>query len=208
VFVNFGDGEYGTKWPAHHKSMDISGWEARYRSGESGNEQTPTALLVETIESLTPGTAIDLACGTGRNALYLAQKGWAVTAVDGAATAIQQLQSRSAALQLQITTQIADLAQPEFTLPPATFDLILIAYYLQRDLFEKARAALRPGGVMIAIVHTPETGEPWSSKRAAPGELQSFFSGWPLLWEYEGPSRDPAHRRPVAEVVARRPLSG
>jgi hypothetical protein len=59
--------------------------------------------------------------------------------------------------------------------------------------------------VVVAIVHTPEPGEAGSEKRAAPGELRGFFSGWEILWDYEGPSRDPAHRRPVAEIAARRP---
>jgi SAM-dependent methyltransferase len=87
---------------------------------------------------------------------------------------------------------------------PDAFDLILIAYYLERDLFAKVKTAVRPGGVVAAIAHTPEPGEKWSENRARPGELRGFFQDWELLWEYEGPSRDPAHRRPVAEIVARR----
>ena len=102
---------------------------------------------------------------------------------------------------------MADLTAPTFSLPPDAFDLILIAYYLQRDLFAKVKAAVRPGGVVVAIAHTPEPGEKWNEKRAAPGELREFFNDWELLWEYEGPSRDPAHRRPVSEIVTRRGVS-
>jgi len=187
--------------------MDIAGWEERYRSGESGKEESPTILLVETIQGLAPGTAIDLACGSGRNALYLAERGWNVTAVDGSDTAIRLVQQRAAARGLHVPTQVADLAAPEFTLLPETFDLILVAYYLQRDLFTKVKASVRPRGVVVAIVHTPEPGEAWSEKRARSGELREFFAGWELLWDYEGPSRDPAHRRPVAEIVARRRIA-
>lgn len=185
--------------------MDIAGWEERYRSGASGKEDTPTILLVETVEKLAPGAAIDLACGAGRNALYLAERGWQVTAVDGSATAIQLLQDRASARGLEVHTEVADLTAPDFTIQPDSFDLVLIAYYLQRDLFAKAKAAVRPGGVVVAIAHTPESGESWNEKRARPGELREFFRDWEILWEYEGPSRDPAHRRPVAEIVARRP---
>jgi SAM-dependent methyltransferase len=92
-------------------------------------------------------------------------------------------------------------------MPSDAFDLILIAYYLQRDLFAKVKMAVRPGGVVVAIAHTPEPSEKWTVKRAAPGELRGFFNDWELLWEYEGPSRDPAHRRPVAEIVAQRVVS-
>jgi SAM-dependent methyltransferase len=184
--------------------MDIAGWEEKYRSVDPGSEDAPTILLVEIAEKLAPGTAIDLACGTGRNALYLAERGWVVTAVDGSQTAIDLVRQRSAARDLQMRTEIADLTAPSFTMPADSFDLVLIAFYLQRDLFAKVKAALRPGGVVIAIAHTPEPGEKWSEKRARPDELRGFFSGSELLWEYEGPSRDPAHRRPVAEIAARR----
>lgn len=185
--------------------MDIAGWEQMYRSGERGSEDAPTVLLVETIERLPAGTAVDLACGAGRNAIYMAERGWAVTAIDGSVKAIELVQQRAAAHGVRVHTCVSDLTMPDFAMPPDTFDLVLIAYYLQRDLFAKAKAAVRPGGVLIAIVHTPEPGKEWSEKRAAPGELRAFFEGWDILWEYEGPSRDPAHKRPVAEVVAQRP---
>jgi tellurite methyltransferase len=184
--------------------MDIAGWEEKYRSEERGKEEAPTALVVEIAAKLATGSAIDLACGAGRNTLYLADLGWNVTAVDGSEKAIELVQLRSATRGLQVHTKVADLTAPDFTLQPAEFDLVLIAYYLQRDLLAKVKAAVRPSGVVVAIAHTPESGEKWSEKRAAPGELRNLFNGWELLWEYEGPSRDPAHRRPVAEIVARR----
>jgi SAM-dependent methyltransferase len=187
--------------------VDIAGWEEKYRSGERGAEDAPTILIVEIAKQLSPGTAIDLACGAGRNALYLAERGWMVTAVDGSETAVELVRRRSAARGLDVQTKRADLTAATFTMPPDAFDLILIGYYLQRDLFAKAKTAVHPGGVVVAIAHTPEPGEKWSEKRAAPGELRTFFNGWDLLWDYEGPSRDPAHRRPVAEIVARRIVS-
>lgn len=185
-------------------AMNIADWEEKYRSGERGSESAPTALLVEAAQDLEPGTAMDLACGTGRNALYLARLGWTVTAVDGSEKAIEMLGSRAAEGNLRIKTVAADLTDPAFEIPPDTFDLVLIAYYLQRDLFPKAKGAVRPGGLLAAIAHIPERDEDWNEKRAAPGELRSTFEDWEILWSYEGPSRDPAHRRPVAEIVARR----
>jgi tellurite methyltransferase len=186
-------------------AMDIAGWEQRYRSAARENDDAATPLVVELGEKLAPGKAVDLACGTGRNALYLAARGWSVMAVDGSQTAIDVLRQRATVRGLDVQSGVADLAAADFKPAQDAFDLVLIAYYLQRDLFAKVKAAVRPGGVVAAIVHTPEPGEPWSKKRARPGELWSFFDEWKILWDYEGPSRDPAHRRPVAEVVARRP---
>lgn len=183
--------------------MNITGWEERYRSSNREAQENPTALLVEATAELVPGKAIDLACGSGRNALYLAERGWSVTGMDGAKSAIELLQARAQERGLSVETKVADLTDAEFTLPPEAFDLVLIAYYLQRDLFANVKAAVRPGGIIIAIVHTPEAGEQWSEKRAAAGELRGLFIDWEILWYYEGPSRDPAHRRPVAEIVAR-----
>lgn len=187
----------------HDERMDIQDWEKRYRSGETGGEE-PTALLVERAAKLMPGSAIDLACGAGRNALYLAERGWSVTAVDGSAEAIQLLQTRGAERGLAVDARVADLTSADFTLAPNAFDLAVIAFYLQRDLFPKVKTAVRPGGLVLAIAHLPEAGEPWNEKRAASGELRRAFEGWEILWEYEGPSRDPAHKRPVAEIAARR----
>jgi SAM-dependent methyltransferase len=183
--------------------VDIAGWDKKYRSCESGEEVAPTILVQEISAKLAPGIAIDLACGAGRNALYLAEKGWQVTAVDGSQKAVELVRLRSAARGLRVHTAVADLTAADFAVPQDAFDLVLIAYYLRRDLFAKAKAAVRPGGVIAAIVHTPEPGEVCSEKRAAPGELRQFFNHWDVLWDYEGPSRDPAHRRPVAEIVAR-----
>jgi SAM-dependent methyltransferase len=185
--------------------LNIDGWERRYRSGDTEGEDAPTALVVETAANLRPGKAIDLACGTGRNALYLSQKGWSVTAVDGSETAIEMVRKRAAARRLSLQAVVADLTAESFKMPAGEFDLIVIAYYLQRDLFSYVKQAVRPGGLVLAIVHTPEPGESWTAKRAAPGELRGFFTGWEILHDYEGPSRDPAHRRPVAEIVAKRP---
>ncbi len=184
--------------------MDIAGWEEKYRAGESGQEHAPTILLVETLANVPPGTSIDLACGAGRNAIYMAEHGWDVTAIDGSESAIELVRTRSAARGLKVESHVRDLTARDFMLPEQAFDLVVIAYYLQRDLFAKAKVAVRVGGIVLAIAHTPERGETWNEKRTAPGELRSFFAGWEILWDYEGPSRDPAHRRPVAEMVARR----
>ena len=185
--------------------MDIAGWEDLYRTGERGAEDAATILLVETLEKLAPGIAIDLASGAGRNAIYMAERGWTVTAVDGSERAIQLLDQRAAAHGVKVKTYVSDLTTSDFVMPPDTFNLVLIAYYLQRDLFAKVKAAVRPGGVVIATAHIPANGERWTEKRAAPGELQTFFKGWRILRDYEGASRDPIHKRPVAEIVAQRP---
>jgi tellurite methyltransferase len=189
--------------------MDICGWDERYRSRErvwEDFEAPPTPLVTETARQLKIGRALDLACGTGRNALWLAQQGWSVTAVDAAPAAIETLCNRASKLGIHVDARQADLERGEYCIQPSWWDLIAICYYLQRSLFESAKQGLVPGGVLIAIVHITKPGEEATHTRAKPVELKTYFDGWEILHYYEGKPRDPAHQRLVAQTVARRPL--
>jgi len=187
--------------------MDIRGWDERYRSASRPAEDleaAPNPLLVETAKRLAPGDALDLACGAGRNALWLAEQGWNVTAVDGSAAAIEILRKRSTEKNLSIETRVADLEAREYIIESGRWDFVAICYYLQLDLIEKAKIGLRPGGVLLVIVHIAEPGEQPTGHRLRPGELIQRFKGWTVLHSFEGNPNDPAHKRAVAEVVARK----
>jgi tellurite methyltransferase len=149
----------------------------------------PSPLLVETAGKLKPGRALDLACGSGRNAIWLAEHGWQVTAVDRSPIAIPA-----------VDTRVADLEKHEFQIDEASWDLIVVCLYLQRDLFEPIKRGLKPGGVALVIVLLMEPGHERSLFRAHPGELAKYFDDWEILHYYEGKSSD--HHRAVAEIVA------
>jgi tellurite methyltransferase len=183
--------------------VDIRGWDQRYRA-EARLTAAPTPLVVETASSLRPGKALDLACGTGRNALWLACQGWDVTAVDGSSSAIEILDKNAAAQGLRIDARVADLEEGEYKIEPASWDFIAICYYLQRDLLEPAKRGVVPRGVLLVIVHIAEPGEKPTQFRLRPGELETHFNGWEILHSYEGKPRDTAHARAVGEIVARR----
>jgi SAM-dependent methyltransferase len=188
--------------------VEIGEWNARYRSGERAAEDleaAPTPLLVETARRLKPGRALDLACGAGRNALWLAEHGWSVTAVDAAEAAIEILRHRAAASSVTVDARVSDLEKDEFDIGSSSWDLIAICYYLQRDLIEPAKQGAVPGGTLLVIAHITEPGEEPTSHRLRPAELKNYFDGWEILHHYEGRPRDAAHQRSVAEVVARRP---
>jgi tellurite methyltransferase len=188
--------------------MEIREWDERYRSRARAEEDFAGAsvpILAQTAELLPPGRALDLACGAGRNALWLAQHGWKVTAVDGAPAAIEVLLSRARESGLSVDARIADLELRQYLIEPGAWDLICISYYLQRDLFEPAKQGVVPGGVIVALVHLTEPGEEPTAHRVKPGELLEYFRGWEILHHREGSPNDPAHRRSVVEVVARRP---
>jgi tellurite methyltransferase len=185
--------------------MDLTEWDERYRAeGNSGADlsSTATPLLAECASRLSPGRALDLACGTGRNALWLAERGWSITAVDGSPAAIDALRSRAAQLGVAINAQIANLEKMEFVIDPGSWDLIAMCYYLQRDLFEPSKQGVVPGGFLVAIALMVEPGKENSPFRLQPGELRRYFEGWEILHDREG--RDIWHHA-VAEIIARRP---
>ena len=179
--------------------MEIRGWEERYRT-EGAKHSTATPLLVKTAQKLEPGLALDLACGTGRNAVWLAEHGWKVTAVDGSAAAIEILHKLSPG----VDARVADLEKHEFAIAEATWDLIAMCYYLQRDMLEPVKRGVKRGGIALVIVHLIEPGHEQSRFSLKRGELTKYFEGWEILHSYEGAPHDPEHKRAVAEIVARR----
>src|SRR5260370_9024470 len=109
--------------------MEIRGWDERYRSGERAAEDldaAPAPLLVETAKKLAPGKALDLACGTGRNALWLAEYGWSVTAIDGSPVAIEILRSRASKRGVMVNARVADLEKVEYHIEPSSSHLVSI----------------------------------------------------------------------------------
>jgi SAM-dependent methyltransferase len=182
--------------------MTIAEWDQRYRNGERGEEREPAPLVRKFVDGLHPGRALDLACGGGRHSLYLAKLGWAVTAVDGSPAALEILERRAEEAGVPVRAVLSDLEQDNSVIQPAAFDLVLVCYYLQRSLFPAIQRAIRPAGMVIAIVHIPEEGEEPNEKCAAPGELRELFAGFHTLHNYQGPPNDAEHRRPVAEIVA------
>lgn len=184
--------------------MDLQGWNQRYLT-ERGRP-SPTPLIMEIAQGLRAGRALDLACGAGRNSLWLARRGWQVTAVDGSQAAIEIVRDRAAAEGVHIDTRVADLEAHEFAILSGSWDLIAICFYLQRDLFEPVKRGVVPGGVLIAIVHITEAGEEPTKHRLRPGELAAYFQGWEILHSFEGTPRDSEHHRASAGIAARKPL--
>jgi tellurite methyltransferase len=183
-------------------------WDDRYRSGEHLAD-APDPLVVEMIEKLPPGRALDLACGAGRHALLPAERGWNVTAVDASRVAIETVQQRARERRVNLDARIADLEKREFQIQPDGFDLILDCCYLQRDLFPAIRAGVRNGGIVIAIIHLLDDSpgvKPMNPAFLLHGrELRGFFAGWNILHDFERKPGNGPHQRAVAEIAARRP---
>jgi tellurite methyltransferase len=173
-------------------------WDERYQRGEHLGD-LPAPLIVQSIEKIHPGRALDLACGAGRHAMFLAERGWHVMAVDASRAAIETVQKRARERRLEVDARVADLEKHEFEIQPQSFDLVCDCYYLQRDLFPAIRAGVRPGGIVIAIIHILDNSSGVKPMNPdfllQPGELRRFFAGWDILHGFEGKPADAPHQR-------------
>ena len=170
----------------------IDRWNERYRSGEPG-PSSPAPVLVEAARLLPPGRALDLACGAGRNALFLAEHGWSVVAVDGSPVVIEKIRG----LHPRIEVHLIDLERDPLPFEDASFDMVCIINFLHRPLFRAAQRFLRPGGLVVSAICTVQsTMNPLYTIEI--GELRSYFSGWEILTDREDE---------IAELVARRPIT-
>jgi SAM-dependent methyltransferase len=189
----------------------MTDWDERYRDQEWLKED-PHPLIVNFASSiepgLAPGLALDLACGVGRHAVWLASRGWRVTAVDSSRVAIDILRRRADEMELSIDVCHADLERREFMIEPEAYDLIVDCKYLQRDLFPEIKRGVRVGGSVIAIIALADA-DPWIKPMnpdftLKPGELSSEFRDWESIRNFEGKPAGDERRRAMAELVARR----
>lgn len=138
--------------------MDATEWDERYRSADRVWSAEPNIFVAEETAGLPPGRVIDLAGGEGRNALWLAERGWDAEVVEFSSVALEKASTWAADRGLELRCTQAD-ATGDVALEPA--DLVLVAY-LQlpseefAHAFHTAAAALRSGGTLLVISHARE----------------------------------------------------
>ena len=186
-------------------------WDRKYEQGMPSLTK-PDPFFVSAYERLVDrsfpnaGVALDLAAGLGRHALWLADRGWRVSAVDVSEVAIGKLSQAAGHLNLKINLFAVDAAAYGFE--PARFDLIVLFYHLDRGLFPKIVSALNPGGLFICKMALQwVSGKPALAKtRFEPldrNELLSLVPDLQIIDQHERPVRD----RGVVEFVGRKPES-
>ncbi|HYM95769.1 MAG TPA: methyltransferase domain-containing protein [Candidatus Sulfotelmatobacter sp.] len=138
--------------------MDVQAhdWNQRYRGATLLWTEQPNQFLVEEASGLTPGRALDLGTGEGRNAMWLAEQGWQVTAVDFSQVALTRAAAAAEQRGVHVDWVNADLSG--YVPSASTFDLISVLYLhlppaLRRQVLDRATAALRPGGRLLVVGH-------------------------------------------------------
>ncbi|HKV25529.1 MAG TPA: class I SAM-dependent methyltransferase [Candidatus Acidoferrum sp.] len=179
-------------------------WDERYRQAKVGVAWEPTSLLKEWLRLLPNGRALDVACGSGRNAIYLARNDFEVTGIDWSEAALEIVAQRAGEVNVPVirtdaplTTRnkpggieliLSDLERME--LPERAFGVIVCVQYLQRTLFAQMTRALQCGGVLLFETYTRAqmkfAGGPRNpAYLLEPGELRGAFPELRVLFYRE-----------------------
>ena len=138
---------------------DPAGWDSRYEEKPLLWSEGPNRFVAEDLVGLSPGTALDVACGEGRNAVWLAGQGWDVTGVDFSAVALGRAEAMASRAGVEAKWINADVTTWE---PPGPFDLVLVAYVHfsapdRMELMRRATGWVAPGGRLYLVGHDRST---------------------------------------------------
>ncbi|MBI5282316.1 MAG: class I SAM-dependent methyltransferase [Candidatus Solibacter usitatus] len=175
-------------------------WDSIYLNPDAKVPVNPSALVLETTANLKPGAALDVGMGNGRNAVYLARKGWKVTGVDLSKAAVKQAQAEAAKLKVELETTAGDAEKMD--LGRGKYDLIVCMYVHPLPLrgSRKLIDALKPGGTLIVEGHQSDypnnqLAHTFDKLRIVRYEDRVMQSEWPATAD---------GRAPVVRLVARK----
>ena len=138
-------------------------WEELYRARDRVWSGDPNPVMVSVVEPLAPGTALDLGCGEGADAVWLARRGWTVTGVDVSAVALARAAAHASDAGVDVEFQRHDLGGG---FPEGSYDLVSAQFFqspLEWDrtaILRRAAAAVAPGGLLLIVEHG--AAPPWS----------------------------------------------
>ena len=192
-------------WPGPTENGTDANWDPH-------RAVAPARFLVENFEALPKGLALDLAMGEGRNAIYLATRGFDVDGVDVNPDAVARARAKARRLGAPIRAVVGNVEDGTYILPLDTYDVITVFNFLHRPLFNDIREGLKPGGMVVYQTFTTaqlelESGPKSAEHLLAPRELAKVFSDWEILRyreyvENEGPGNP---SRALAGIIARKP---
>lgn len=183
-------------------------WNQKY-SERSHSSLEPDPFMVsaynEFLSGSSPGLALDVADGVGRNSMWLAQRGWRVKLLDVSEVGIKKAQENAqrTGTVSSITAEVRDLNMVQ-DLGRQQYDLVIVFFFLQRELFPALISALKPGGLLIYKTYTTDQnnfagGPSHPMFLLEPNELLNAFSSMRVLHYHET-----VQKRGVAELVVRK----
>ena len=187
---------------------DQKRWENRFDRKEFVLGKEPNPFLKRHIHFLPKGRALDVATGEGRNAVFLAQNGFDVDAVDISEKGLKKARKLAREKGVKINTFLVDLDR--YQIEKERYDLITNFYFLKRRLIPRIRKGLKKGGKVIFETYLLEhrtlaTGGPKQAKYfLKPNELLGLFKDFRILFYREGIFRESGKRKAVASLIAQK----
>ena len=171
-------------------------------------EGRPSSFLRRHIHLLRPGRALDLAAGEGRNAVFLAEHGFEVEAVDISNAALRKARALAKSRGVRVETILADL--DSYPIEQGCYDLIADFYFLDRRLIPKMKKGLKKGGKVIFETYLTANkslgflGPKNPAYLLKPNELLRLFQGWRILLYREGIFKEGGGRKAIASLIAQK----
>lgn len=184
-------------------------WDERFRNGEYPRAPDPSPMLERYVEASPVGRALDVATGTGRNAVFLAEAGYEVDAIDQSREGLRVTRERAADRGVADRLHPVQADVPSYAFPEATYDLVAVSFYRAVDRFPDIKEALVPGGVLFVQHHLRTTddvdlGPSGDRYRFAANELLYACLDLTVLRYEEGlETRDDDSRGATARILAR-----
>jgi len=181
-------------------------WDKRFGKKQFALGKKPNSFLKKHIHLLPRGTALDIATGEGRNAVFLAQHGFEVDAVDISERGLRKARQLAREKGVKINTFAVDLDR--FQIEKERYDLIANFYFLKRRLIQRIKKGLKKEGRVIFETYILDhrklgTGGPKQAKYfLKPNELLRFFKNFRILFYREGIFREGGKRKAVASLIA------
>lgn len=181
-------------------------WEEIYRAKALEGMPEPAGLLRDYEHLLTGGSALDIAAGEGHNGIFLAGKGYTVTCVDRASSAVELIRANAARQGAAIQAVAADMLA--YPIPENSFDVMLDFYFLERALLPGIKAGLRKDGLVFFETYTMEQqqfGGPHNPDfLLKPNELLLAFLDFFIIFYHERIDTSGSEPRAIASLVAQK----
>ena len=187
---------------------DQKRWDKRFGKKEFAFGKEPNPFLKKNIRLLPKGKTLDIASGEGRNAVFLAQHGFEVDAVDISEKGLKKAQKLAREKGVKINTFSIDLDQ--YQIDKERYDLIANFYFLRRRLIPRIKQGLKKGGRVIFETYLLEhrklgTGGPKQAKYfLKPNELIRLFKNFRILFYREGIFKEGGKRKAIASLIAQK----
>jgi len=180
-------------------------WDERYDQ-DCDFSKEPVQFLKENVYRLPQGKALDVAMGTGRNAIFLATHGYEVDGIDCSSVAVEKVQSFAQKESLLINAAQADLS--DYQIAEGTYEVILNFYFLERAMIPQIKKALRPGGMLLFETYTieqPQYGRPHNpAYLLKPNELLNSFMKLHIIYYHERVDKQQKETKAIASLLAQK----